>query len=176
MDQSILKKEFAKFWTKAVVFGERAPRNISVLSNQEVIDWAFATLMRCSEKILASWGILPDENLINRISKEKDVKFRSELEKIYIYNFQQKVKDYVFRQKAKTKYSSWNSWPATMLKNSRFNCAGASLLGIWMLKKAGIKVHAGLPIGHVVNPVQLSDGNWLYPRPEQLSVSASLPE
>jgi len=49
-----------------------------------------------------------------------------------------------------------------MRETKKFNCAGATLLGMNLLDKGGIKSYCGNPHGHVVNIVKLSNGEWWY--------------
>jgi hypothetical protein len=49
-----------------------------------------------------------------------------------------------------------------MRETKEFNCVGATLLGVYLLEKGGIKSQYGNPHGHVINIAKLSNGEWWY--------------
>uniref|UniRef100_A0A7C4QX79 Uncharacterized protein n=1 Tax=candidate division CPR3 bacterium TaxID=2268181 RepID=A0A7C4QX79_UNCC3 len=156
MDINHRKEEFAKFWTNAIVFEEKIPANFGLFSYRQIIEWCFKNLIICSGKILLKWGIEPDQEIIKKINEEKDLQGKAFLEKLYIFNFQQKITQFIMNQERKN--SKWNSWPTSIMENSSFNCTGGTTLSIWMLSKLKLKSYIGIiPFSHVFNIVELSN-------------------
>lgn len=152
------RREFAIFWTKVAVFDENIPADIEGFSNKELIDWMFATLMRCSARIASEWNLRIDGRILEMIKSAKDSEAKGAMEKTLLLRFYKSVGIYSAKQEKKVR--EWSSWPRAMLQSAHFNCVGGSLLGLWAFQGAGMRVCAGIPPGHVLTPVNFSDGEW----------------
>jgi hypothetical protein len=157
------KHSLSESWCQLVVDNEVMPNNIDKLSQDEIREWLFKSIMRDTEKLAGEFGIQPNAVLIECIKTTKDMSERSSKELEYLKHSHSQVDDLVKSfDKSPNKSLRWDSWPKRMRETGEFNCVGATLFGMYMLEKAGIKSFLGNPYGHVINIVQLSNGDWWY--------------
>uniref|UniRef100_A0A7C4LZI0 Transglutaminase-like domain-containing protein n=1 Tax=candidate division CPR3 bacterium TaxID=2268181 RepID=A0A7C4LZI0_UNCC3 len=162
MDLKKLKEDFAVFWTKAVVIHEVIPNGIAIFSRQEMASWLFETLMRSIEYVIEIFGIPTDNEMIFRISEEKNIEFKANLEKIFIFNFLKNIHSVADLAKEDAFDNSYGSWPNEILRKNSFDCVGASTMAIYILQKAGISNYSTLIPMHQITPVRLVNRQWYY--------------
>ena len=119
--------------------------------------------MKDIEKFSEELGLRIDAELVKKIQNAKSLEEKSTLELEYIKQAHTQINEIVQKfNRSADKSTKWDSWPKRMRETREFNCVGATLLGINLLEKGGIKSYYGNPYGHVVNIVKLSNGEWWY--------------
>ena len=157
------KKILGEVWTEMVVDNSDTPKNISVMTTEEIKKWLFESAMKDVESFTNELGLKNDQVLIEKIQKTENLGEKSALELKYIRNVHAQVDSLVHNfDRSENKSTKWDSWPKRMRETKEFNCVGATLLGINFLEKSGIKSYYGNPGGHVVNIAKLSNGEWWY--------------
>lgn len=157
------KTAFGKAWAEMIVDNVGLPENIDKMSPDEIKKWLFESIMKDTEKFTEELGLQIDNELVEKIKKEENSEDRSAFELEYIKKVHAGI-DIIVQNFTDTKDKStkWDSWPKRMRETKEFNCVGATLLGIYMFEKGGIKSYCGNPHGHVINIAQLSNGEWWY--------------
>ena len=156
------KRQLSQMWVDLFVDCEKMPEHAENLSNAEMREWMFQSLMHDSKRLLAEWDLEPDEKLIGDIVREGDSDAKTKLEKDYILDMHKRFTAKIATFDHSGKSAKWSSWPQEMRAQSLCNCVGASTLGIEILESAGITSYFGNPAGHIVNIARLSDGKWWY--------------
>ena len=157
------KKILGEVWTEMVVDNSDTPKNISGMTTEEIKKWLFESAMKDVESFTNELGLKNDQVLIEKIQKTENLGEKSALELKYIRNVHAQVDSLVHNfDRSENKSTKWDSWPKRMRETKEFNCVGATLLGINLLEKGGIKSYYGNPGGHVVNIAKLSNGEWWY--------------
>ena len=157
------KKILGEVWTEMVVDNSDTPKNISVMTTEEIKKWLFESAMKDVESFTNELGLKNDQVLIEKIQKTENLGEKSALELKYIRNVHAQVDSLVHNfDRSENKSTKWDSWPKRMRETKEFNCVGATLLGINFLEKSGIKSYYGNPAGHVINIAKLSNGEWWY--------------
>src|SRR3989338_6756505 len=157
------KKILGKVWTEMVVDNSDTPENIRDMPNEEIKKWLFESTMKDMESFTNELRLKNDQVLIEKIQKTENLDEKSALELEYIRNVHAQVDSLVHNfDRSGNKSTKWDSWPKRMRETKEFNCVGATLLGINLLEKGGIKSYYGNPGGHVVNIAKLSNGEWWY--------------
>lgn len=156
------KKQIGEFWPEMIlgVSAEQDQIDVSKMNEEEIRRWMYDGLIGETEKLIEEWGIKADAELIEKISVENDLEARAQLQIEYIKKCQQEM--IRFFDSVKNESSRWSSWPRNMRESGNVNCVGATLIGISLLDRAGIENYFGSPVGHAVNIVRLSNGNWWY--------------
>ena len=157
------KKILGEAWAEMVVDDSDTPENISDMTTEEIKKWLFESTMKDVESFTNELGLKNDQVLIEKIQKTENLGEKSALELKYIRNVHAQVDSLVHNfDRSENKSTKWDSWPKRMRETKEFNCVGATLLGINLLEKGGIKSYYGNPGGHVVNIAKLSNGEWWY--------------
>jgi len=157
------KEQLANVWTEMVVDGVKQPENVGEMSDLEIKSWLNESVKTDSEKLASELGLEVDGDLIEKIKQEEDVELKSALELDYIKQAHQQIDSLIGGfDRSGVKSTKWDSWPKKMRETGEFNCLGATLLGTELLNKGGIESYCGKPVGHVVNIVKLSNGDWWY--------------
>ena len=157
------KKILGEVWAEMAVDNSDTPENISDMTTEEIKKWLFESTMKDIERLENEWGLQANKNLIEKIKKTENLNEKSVLELEYIRNVHDQVDNIVKKfDKSEGKSTKWDSWPKKMRETGKFNCVGATLLGIRLLEKGGVKSYYGNPSGHVLNIVKLSNGDWWY--------------
>lgn len=156
-----IKRNLGDAWSEMVVDTE-IPENIEEFDEEELKEWLFNSVMDGVENFVEKEGISADESLIEKIKEENNLEKKAALEIEYIKSLQESIGVYFEDVRERNQRTKWNSWPKLMEEKKSFNCAGSALIGIHFLEKAGIKSKAGFPVGHVVNVVELSNGEVVY--------------
>ena len=157
------KKILGEVWAEMVVDNSDTPKNISSMTTEEIKKWLFESAMKDVESFTNELGLKNDQVLIEKIQKTENLGEKSALELKYIRNVHAQVDSLVHNfDRSENKSTKWDSWPKRMRETKEFNCVGATLLGINLLEKGGIKSYYGNPGGHVVNIAKLSNGEWWY--------------
>ncbi len=157
------KKSLGEVWTEMVVDSESAPENIGKMTQAEIKQYLFDSIMQDIEKFSEELGLQIDAELVEKIQNTESLEEKSALELEYIKKAHAQVDEIVQGfDKSADKSTKWDSWPKRMRETKEFNCAGATLLGIYLLEKGGINSHYGNPHGHVLNIAKLSNGEWWY--------------
>ncbi len=156
------KKNFSQMWIDLFVDCEKMPEHVEDLSESEIREWMFQSLMHDVKRLLFEWNLEPDEKLIGDIMREDDPQIKAQLEKRYILEMHKRFTAKIATCDDKGKSAKWSSWPQEMRAQGLCNCVGASSLGIDILETAGITSYYGNPAGHIVNIARLSDGKWWY--------------
>ncbi|MDO8261123.1 MAG: hypothetical protein Q7T50_06580, partial [Candidatus Magasanikbacteria bacterium] len=142
---------------------ENIPKNIGWMNKDEIKKWLFESMMKDVAQFVEELGIKIDTELISKIQNAKDENERSALELEYTKKVHRQVCDITsgFDQ-SPNKGTKWDSWPKRMRETKEFNCVGATLVGMNLLKSAGIESYYGNPHGHVLNIVRLPNNEWWY--------------
>ncbi len=157
------KRALCDLWTKMIVDNTEVPENIEIMSHEEIKKWLFESIMNDIERFTEELGIQIDIDLVEKIKKEEDMDKKSALELEYINKVHAEVDKIVQKfVESGEKSTTWDSWPKRMRETKEFNCVGATLLGINLLEKGGIKSYYGRPHEHVVNIAKLANGEWWY--------------
>src|SRR3989339_1793781 len=157
------KKILGEVWAEMVVDNSDTPKNISGMTTEEIKKWLFESAMKDVESFTNELGLKNDQVLIEKIQKTENLGEKSPLELKYIRNVHAQVDSLVHNfDRSENKSTKWDSWPRRMRETKEFNCVGATLLGINLLEKGGIKSYYGNPGGHVVNIAKLSNGEWCF--------------
>jgi len=154
------KRNLGEAWTEMIIDNAGVPENIK---ENEIKKWLFESMMEDIEKFAGELGLQVDAKLVEKIQKAKDLEEKSALELEYIKKVHAQV-DTIVQQfdRSASKSTKWDSWPKKMRETKEFNCVGATLLGIHLLEKGGVKSYYGNPYEHVVNIAKLSNGEWWY--------------
>ncbi|OGY41552.1 MAG: hypothetical protein A2Y82_05040 [Candidatus Buchananbacteria bacterium RBG_13_36_9] len=157
------KKNLAALWCDASLGTQEMPQNVEEMSNQNLKDWMYKSLMKEILIIIEKWGLEPEQELINKIKESKNSSERAKAEEKYILDCHQKVGRFL-KQEApfKEKSLKWDSWPGIMKESEDMNCLGSALIGIELLSRANIKNFIGSPPSHIINIVRLSNGDIWY--------------
>ena len=157
------KKVLGKVWTEMVVDSGSVPENIGEMKQTEIKKWLFDSIMKDIEKFAGEFGLQVEARLVEKIQKAENLEEKSALELEYIKKVHAQVDEIVQKfDRSAGKSTKWDSWPERMRETKEFNCVGATLLGIYLLEKGGIKSQYGNPHGHVINIAKLSNDEWWY--------------
>lgn len=157
------KKTLGQFWTEMIVDSEVEPGNIEEMTQSEIKQYLFESIMKDIGKFSEELGLQIDTKLVEKIQNAENLEEKSALELDYIKQAHAQVDEIVQKfDKSANKSTKWDSWPKRMRETREFNCVGATLLGIYLLEKGGIKSQYGNPCNHVVNIAKLSNGEWWY--------------
>jgi hypothetical protein len=157
------KKILAEVWTEMVVDDGEVPENAGEMTQAEIKRYLFESIMKDIEKFAEELELRIDAELVERIKHAESLEEKSALELEYIKQAHAQVDKIVQRfDRSADKSTKWNSWPKRMRETKEFNCVGATLLGVYLLEKGGIKSQYGNPHGHVINIAKLSNGEWWY--------------
>jgi hypothetical protein len=165
------KAQMIDIWQSIVLGKEKASsKAASELSNEDLINWLYGSLMEEVDDIVQEWHILEGlYEIIDKMNNATDMGSKVKYEKLLCKAIrgklkifdetQDKLKESNGEKKTSDKY---DSWPLNMRENKQFNCVGATLVGMSILNKLGIKNYLGNPASHIVNIVRLSDGRLMY--------------
>lgn len=157
------KKILGEVWTEMVIDNGSVPENIGEMTQTEVKKYLFESLMKDIEKFSEELGLRIDAELVEKIQNAESLEEKSALELEYIKQAHVQVDEIVQKfDRSADKSTYWDSWLKRMRETKEFNCVGATLLGIYLLEKGGIKSQYGRPHGHVINIAKLSNGKWWY--------------
>lgn len=157
------KRTLGKSWTEMAVDSASVPGNIDKMDNKDLKKWLFESTMKDIECLANEWGLQIDKDLIEKIQKAENLDEKSALELECVRNMHAQVDEITQNfDKSGNKSAKWDSWPKRMRETKEFNCVGATLLGINLLEKGGVKSYYGNPGGHVINIAKLSNGEWWY--------------
>lgn len=112
-----------------------------------------------TEKLVQAWNIKVDEGLVQSILSESDPEQKSRL----IMEYAKSI--YVQMSSRVDSFGSNPTWcasPRLMKENGIFSCRGATIIGQYLLNKAGIDSFPGEPFNHVVNIIRLPNNQWAY--------------
>jgi len=157
------KENLVDAWLKIAVDNQLKPENVESLSNEELKEWLYKTLMVDIEALVIGWGLEPDPILIEGIKNEQDLEQRAKLEMKYLEDTRAKINDFhKANPLAQGQSDKYVSWPSEMRKKKSFNCVGGTLLGMSLLERVDISSFCGKPSSHVLNIARLSNGEWVY--------------
>lgn len=157
------KKTLGEVWTEMVIDNGNTPENIGEMAEDEIKQYLFDSIMKDIEKFSKELGLQIDAELVKKIQNTESVEEKSAFELEYIRKAHAQVDEIVQKfDRSADKSTKWDSWPKRMRETKEFNCVGATLLGIYLLEKGGIKSQYGNPHGHVINIAKLSNGEWWY--------------
>jgi len=157
------KMTLGKTWTEMIVDGIDMPENIGEMKQDEIKKWLFESIMKDVGKFAEGLDLQIDIDLAEKIQKTENLEEKSALELEYIKKMHTQVDDIVQKfDKTGKKSTRWDSWPKRMRETKEFNCVGATLLGVHLLEKGGVKSYYGNPYEHVINIAKLSNGEWWY--------------
>lgn len=157
------KKTLGEVWTEMVINNGDTSENINVMTEDEIKQYLFDSIMKDIENFSEELGLQINTELVEKIQNAKSVEEKSALELDYIRQAHAQVDEIVQKfDRSADKSTKWDSWPKRMRETKEFNCAGATLLGIYLLEKGGIQSQYGNPHGHVINIAKLSNGEWWY--------------
>lgn len=157
------KIKLGESWTEMVVNDTNLPKNIGDMTNEGIKKWLFESTMKDIETFANELRLQIDQNLIEKIQKTESPDEKSAFELEYIRSVCAQVDEITQNfDKSGNKSAKWDSWPKRMRETKEFNCVGATLLGIHLLEKGGVKSYYGNPGGHVLNIANLSNGEWYY--------------
>jgi hypothetical protein len=156
------KKILGEVWTEMVIDDGKAPEAIGEMTTVEIKQYLFESIMNDIEKFSQELGLEIDSELIEKIQNTESPE-KATLELEYIKQVHAQVDKIVKKfDNSANKSTKWDSWPKRMRETKEFNCVGATLLGMYLLKKSGIESFLGNPHGHVLNIAKLSNGDWWY--------------
>jgi hypothetical protein len=155
------KRALGEVWTDFAIDNEVVPENIEGMEAEELRNWLFETLMKDTERMVEEFGLKVDKKLVKEIKETDNIDEKSQLEMRFLEDICEKVGNIV-NGFSKERSRRWVSWPKLIRETRDFNCVGATLIGINLLEKTGIKHLFGNPTGHVVNIVELSNSKRLY--------------
>lgn len=157
------KMALGEAWVGMIVDNNEVPISVAKMNQEELKQWFFTTMMLDVEKLTHEFGLETDTNLIEKIKTTEIPNEKATLEVEYIKKIHEQV-DGVARtfDELGHKSTKWDSWPKKIREDKGFNCVGATLLGMVMLEKAGIKSYYGNPHGHVINIARLANDDWWY--------------
>ncbi len=147
-------------WHALIVGDENLTADVEKLSIGELKEYFYDSLMSEINDIISDWGIAASQKIISKIETEINYEKKAKLELEFLEDCQRQVNDYMTNNKKPR--SKWDSWPARFRETGQFNCVGSTLIGSALLDKAGIKNYHGIPVGHILNIVELSDGQFVY--------------
>lgn len=156
------KKMLGEIWTEMIIDSGEVPKNIEEMTQVEIKQYLFESIMNDIEKFSQELGLRIDIKLVEKIQHAKSLEEKSALELEYIKQAHAQVDELVKKFDRSSKSTKWDSWPKKMRETKEFNCVGATLIGIYLLEKGGIASKYGRPYGHVINIVKLSNGEWWY--------------
>ena len=157
------RKDLSNAWIEMVVDNTTMPENIKDMEQSEIKKWLFSSLMEDTEKLSKEFGLEADVGLVKEIRNADSTEEKSVLELEYIKKVHEQVDRIVQHfDRSGNRSIKWNSWPKIIRETKEFNCVGATLLGINMLNKGGIKAYYGNPHGHALNITKLSNNEWWY--------------
>jgi len=157
------KKTLGEVWTEMVIDNGNVPENIEEMTQAEIKQYLFESIMKDIERFSEELGLQIDAELVEKIQNAKSLEEKSALELEYIKQAHAQVDEIVKKfDRSANKSTKWDSWPKRMRETKEFNCVGATLLGIYLLEKGGIKSRYGNPHGHVINIAKLSNGELWY--------------
>lgn len=146
-----------------MILGEKVDFSEEELEDSEKFkSKLFSSLMESTGKLIEDWGIKLNEDLIGKLKLAKSIEEKTKFETEYInWIWSEFVEGIVLKNMGMEEGENikYKSSPAVM-KDKKFNCVGASMLGVYLLEKAGIKSYLGNPPGHALNIIQLSNKEW----------------
>lgn len=158
-----LKKILGEAWIEMVIDNGEVPANIGEMTESEIKQYLFDSIMKDIEKFSEELGLHFDTELVEKIKKAEVVEEKAALELAYIKQAHAQVDEIVQKfDRSSNNSTKWDSWPKRMREMKEFNCVGATLLGMYLLEKGGIKSQYGNPYEHVLNIVKLSNNEWWY--------------
>ncbi|MDP3901982.1 MAG: hypothetical protein Q8Q21_00135 [bacterium] len=149
-------------WLAIAVDNQVKPDYINNLNNQQLKEWLHKTLIDDTAKLIEEWGLQPDVALVKRIRGEQNPEQRAKIEMDFIEAVRTKIQEFKKAHPLGDRSDKWDSWPSEMRDNKNFNCVGGTLLGTSFLDRIGVHSYYGNPFSHVLNIVELSNGEWVY--------------
>lgn len=161
--EALQNKDLAQVWSNLVLEKEAVPSDVDTFSDDELREWLYQSVQKEAGSLAQEWNLVPDEKLLNKLKTEDDPNKKAALELQYIQDCKQRFDKFKSQiKKSKDKSDKWDCWPARMKQRGQFNCSGATLLGTYLLERAGIKSEVGAPFEHAVNVAYLSNGDSYY--------------
>ncbi|MFA5433499.1 MAG: hypothetical protein WC319_11610 [Candidatus Paceibacterota bacterium] len=157
------KKSLGGIWADMIIDDSCILQNISELEPEEFKKELYRKTIEDIDNLIIEWNLQADPKLIESIQKTENIDSKAALELEYIKKEHAQVDDVAQKfDRLSEKSTKWDSWPKKMRESKGFNCVGATLLGMSLLDKGGIKSYYGTPHGHAVNIAKLSNGDWWY--------------
>ncbi len=156
------KRNLVDAWLAIAVDNQVKPDDINNLNNQQLKEWLHKTLIDDTAKLIEEWGLQPDAALVKRIRGEQNPEQRAKIEMDFIEAVRIKIQEFKKAHPLGDRSDKWDSWPSEMRDNKTFNCVGGTLLGTSLLDRIGAHSYYGNPFSHVLNIVELSNGEWVY--------------
>lgn len=156
------KESLVDAWLTIAVDNQSKPDDLESLNNQQLKEWLYKVLMNDTSKLMEEWKMQPNIILVERIRSEQNPEQKAKIEMDFIESIRVKIQEFKKDHPLGDRSDKWNSWPSEMRENKTFNCVGGTLLGISLLDRAGMHSYYGNPFSHVLNIVELSDGEWVY--------------
>ena len=157
------KITLGEVWIEMIIDNGDIPKNIGEMTEDKIKQYLFDSIMKDIKNFSEELGLQIDAELVEKIKNAESIEEKSALELDYIRQTHAQVDEIVQRfDRSAEKSTKWDSWPKRMSETKEFNCVGATLLGIYLLEKGGIKSQYGNPHGHVINIAKLSNGEWWY--------------
>lgn len=156
------KENLVDAWLTIAVDNQAKPDNVDSLNNQQLKEWLYGTLMKDTARLVEEWDLQSNDDLIERIKGEQGLEQRARFEMNYIEAVRAKIQEFKKNHPLGDRSDKWDSWPSEMRDNKTFNCVGGTLLGISLLDRIGARSYYGSPFSHVLNIVELSNGEWMY--------------
>jgi hypothetical protein len=157
------KRLIADAWSVGVT-GTEAPENPEAFSNEEMKEWLEDSLMEGVAHFADDVGIKPNDELLHQMKHAETLDERVSIEEQYLQDIQRQmntVKNRVQAERGKRE-TRWDSWPTTMREHQTWNCVGGTLVATHLLKDTEITNYCGATPGHILNILQLSNGDWWY--------------
>jgi len=133
------------------------------MSEEQLKTTLYENLMQGVDAAVEEIGFEIDQNLLEKIEREKDPQEKCLLQKQFIEGIIQQTRSEneggKFRQ---DKDAKWACYPKQIAKDRRLNCSSASLFIGRILEKAGIPVDFGAVYHHTVSVAKLADGHSYY--------------
>lgn|GEM_PF-2900162 len=159
------RKNLVAAWVDIAVEDVEVPKDMEKWNDDDTRSWLSETMSTDVARLVKEWDLRPDEELVVQLQAEKDPSRRADIEMHYIESACAAITKF---QKTRVgsetegRSTKWDSWPKQMRETGQFNCVGGTLLGMNLLDQAGIRSFYGNPAGHVLNIVELSNGEWVY--------------
>lgn len=118
------KQNLGEAWVEMVVGKGAVPEKIQEMSDEELKEWLFVSLMEGVGDFIEKTGIVVDEYLIEKITSEEDIDKKSILELEYINNIREALNSFAQPFRSRGEVTTWNSCPSLMKETESFNCVG----------------------------------------------------
>ena len=130
---------------------EEIPSDLSIEEAKKLL---YEKISNTIDKTLEVLDIKINNDLLEKIKQSKDNDEKAMLQEAFINS--------LMAQLSSIPSGKWSFFPEQIQKTKKINCSGSSLLLGSVLKRNGIKSYYGMPAGHAVNIVELSDGSLWY--------------